>query len=286
MLFVRKGAGIMKEFPKGGLIGRTMHMVRHILQLDIPLHAANAGFFIILSLFPALVLVLSLLRYTGLQVSSLVEVLSSIIPGPLMPTIENLVLSTYENSSGALVGVSALTAVWSASKGVYGLLKGLNTVYGVSEDRGWLYTRLISVLYTFLFFGLLLLTLVLHVFGGTILELLPISRSRLLRILTGIVDFRFILLLIVQTGVFVLIFAFLPNGRNRIRDTIPGALLTSLGWLLISWLFSIYVENFASLSNIYGSVYTIALSMLWLYFCLSLIFYSAAFNQYLEDHKM
>ena len=275
----------MKKYPKGGLIGRTVHMVRHIQSLHIPLYAANAGFFIILSLFPALVLVLSLLRYTGLQVSSLVEVLSSIIPGALMPTIENLVLNTYENSSGALVGVSAVTALWSASKGVYGLLTGLNTVYGVSEDRGWLYIRSISILYTFLFFGLLLLTLVLHVFGSTILELLPITRSKLFRLLSGIVDFRFLLLLLVQTAVFVLIFAFLPNGRNRIRDTIPGALLASLGWLTISDLFSIYVEHFASLSNIYGSVYTIALSMLWLYFCLMLIFYSAAFNQYLEDHK-
>ena len=275
----------MKEYPKGGLIGRAVHMASYIQSLDIPTHAANAGFFIILSVFPALILVLSLLRYTGLQVSSLVEVLASVIPNPLMPTIQRLVLSTYENSSGALVGVSALTAVWSASRGVYGLLKGLNTVYGVSEDRSWVYTRFISILYTFLFFGLLLLTLVLHVFGGTLLELLPISRSRLLRILTGIVDFRVVLLLIIQTAVFSLIFAFLPNGRNRIRDTIPGALMASLGWLTISALFSVYVEKFASLRNIYGSVYTVALGMLWLYLCLSLIFYSAAFNQYTEDRK-
>lgn len=276
----------MKEFPKGGLIGRTVHLIRHIQSLDVPLYAANAGFFMILSLFPALVLVLSLLRFTGLQVSSLVEVLSSILPEALMPTVENLVLSTYENASGALVGISALTAIWSASKGIYGLLTGLNRVYGVSEDRGWLYTRLISVVYTFLFFGLVILTLTLHVFGGTLLKMLPITRSRFFRILGRIVDFRFILLLVLQTIVFMLIFAFLPNGRNRIRDTIPGALLASLGWLVISNLFSLYVENFASLTNIYGSVYAIALSMLWLYLCLGLIFYSAAFNQYLEDHKM
>ena len=276
----------MKEFPRGGLIGRFVHMVRHLQSLDIPIHAANAGFFMILSIFPALVLVLSLLRYTGLQVSSLVELLSSIIPAPLMPTIEDLVLSTYENSSGTLVGVSALTVVWSASKGVHGLMKGLNTVYGVSEDRGWLYTRFISVLYTFLFFGLLLLTLTLQVFGSSLLKLLPIARHTLLRVLTGIVDFRFFLLLLLQSGVFMLIFAFLPNGHNRLRDTAPGALLASLGWLTISDLYSIYVENFASLRNIYGSVYTVALSMLWLYLCLSMVFYSAAFNQYLEDHNM
>ena len=248
--------------------------------------AATLCFFMILSLFPALVLILSLLRFTGLQVASLVEVLSNLIPEALMPTVAELVLSTYENSSAGLVGVSALTAIWSASKGIYGLLTGLNTVYGVAEDRGWFYTRFISVLYTFLFFGLVILTLIVHVFGGTILELLPISRMRLFRILTGIIDFRFVLLLAVQTAVFVLIFAFLPNGRNRIRDTLPGAVISSLGWLTLSDLFSMYVENFASLSNIYGSVYTLALAMLWLYCCLSMIFYSAAFNQYLEDHKM
>lgn len=274
----------MREYPKGGLIGRTVHLYRHVQSLNVPLHAAGAGFFIILSLFPALVLVLSLLRYTGLQVRSLVEVLSGIIPAALMGTVEELVLSTYENSSGALVGVSALTAVWSASRGVYGLRQGLNTVYGVCEDRGWLYTRLISVVYTFLFLGLLLLTLVLHVFGRSLLAMLPISGSWPLRILSGLLDLRFVLLLLVQTLVFMLIFAFLPSGRNRIRDTIPGALTASLGWLVISDLFSIYVENFASLSNIYGSVYAVALSMLWLYVCLCLIFYSAAFNQYLEDH--
>lgn len=275
----------MKEYPKGGLIGRTVHLYRHVQSLDIPLHAANAGFFIVLSVFPALVLTLSLLRYTGLQVSSLVEVLASILPEALMGTVEELVLLTYENSTGALVGISALTALWSASKGVCGLLTGLNRVYGVSEDRGWLYTRCISVLYTFVFLAVLLLTLMVHVFGSTILALLPISRVRLIRILGRIVDFRFLLLLTVQTAVFMLMFAFLPNGRNRLRDTIPGAILTSLGWLLISGAFSVYVEHFASLKNIFGSVYTLALAMLWLYFCLSLIFYSAALNQYLENRK-
>ncbi len=275
----------MREFPKGGLIGRTVHLYRHVRSLNVPLYAANAGFFIILSLFPALVLVLSLLRYTGLQVSSLVEVLAGIIPEALMPTVEDLVLSTYENSSAGLVGISALTAVWSASKGVGGLLTGLNTVYGVDEDRGWLRTRLVSIFYTFLFLGLLFLTLTLHVFGSAILQLLPVTQNRLFRILDRIVDFRFLLLLILQAAVFMLMFAFLPNGRNRVRDTIPGAVLASLGWLTISNLFSLYVDHFASLQNVYGSVYAIALSMLWLYLCLMLVFYSAAFNQYLENHK-
>ena len=62
--------------------------------------------------------------------------------------------------------------------------------------------------------------------------------------------------------------------------------MSSLGWLVFSDLFSVYVEHFASLTNIYGSVYAVALSMLWLYFCLGILFYSAALNQYLEDHRI
>jgi membrane protein len=276
----------MKDLPKGGLIGRCMHLVRAISRLDISLYAANAGFFILLSVFPALVLVLGLLRYTGLQVSSLIELISAVMPEALMPTVSDLVSEVYENSSGALVGVSAATAVWSASKGVYGLLTGLNAVYGVSEDRGWLQTRLISVAYTFGFLGILLLTLVVHVFGGALAALAPMVKVRFLRIVFRAVSSRLLLLFGLQTLIFALVFTFLPNGRNRFRDTIPGAMVSSLGWMVFSDLFSVYVEHFASLTNIYGSVYAVALSMLWLYFCLGILFYSAALNQYLERHKI
>ena len=256
-----------------------------VSSLHIPLHAANAGFFIVLSVFPGLVLIPSLLRYTGLQVHALVEVLGGILPGALMDTAEELVINTYENSSGAVVGLSAVTALWSASRGVYGLLTGLNAIYGVAEDRGFFHTRLISVGYTFLLLMVLLLSLTLHVFGATLLEMLPRWNLSLPPILTELGEKRGFLLLPVQSLVFALMFAFLPNGRNKFRDTLPGALLASFGWLLFSDAYSVYVERFAKLSNIYGSVYAVALSMLWLYCCLSILFYGGALNQYLEDHR-
>ena len=79
-------------------------------------------------------------------------------------------------------------------------------------------------------------------------------------------------------------FMVLPNRRNTLRQSLPGALFSSAGWLIFSDLYSIYVEHFAGLSSIYGSVYAIALSMLWLYFCLSILFYGGALNHYLMDH--
>jgi membrane protein len=275
----------MKQYPKGGLIGKAIHLVQTISDLNVPIYAANAGFFIVLAMFPALVLVLGLLRYTHLEVGTLIAALEGFIPAALMDTAEELVLSTYRNSNGALVGLSAVTAVWSASRGVYGLLTGLNAIYAVAEDRGFFYTRFVSVLYTFLLLIVILLTLVLHVFGTTIMALVPQWDTPVLAFLAEIIHGRFFVLLFVQSLIFALMFTFLPNGRNRFRDTIPGALLASLGWLIFSDAYSIYVERFAGLSNIYGSVYAVALSMLWLYCCLSILFYAGALNQYLEDHR-
>ena len=93
-------------------------------------------------------------------------------------------------------------------------------------------------------------------------------------------------LLAVQTAFFTAMFMVLPNGRNRFRDSLPGALLASSGWLIFSDLYSIYVEHFARLSNIYGSVYAVALAMLWLYCCMSIVFYGGSLNRYLMEHGM
>ena len=80
-------------------------------------------------------------------------------------------------------------------------------------------------------------------------------------------------------------FMALPNEKNTFRESLPGALLASAGWLTFSNLYSIYVERFAHLTNIYGSVYAIALSMLWLYCCMAIVFYGGAMNRFLAERS-
>lgn len=275
----------MRQFPKGGILGRVAHAAQTVHQMHIPLHAGYTAYFLILSVFPALLLVLSMLRYTGLQVEALIELLRDFLPEALMGAVEELVYSTYLHSNGAVVGVAAVTALWSASRGVYGLLQGLNAIYGVSENRGYFYTRAISVVYMFLFLLVLLLTLFLHVFGGTLLNMLTMVDNPVVIFLVDLIDFRFFLLLVLQSVIFTVMFMTLPNKRNRFLDSLPGGVLASLGWLVFSDLYSIYVENFSSYANIYGSVYAIALSMLWLYCCMSILFYGGALNRYLMDRS-
>ena len=271
----------MGDLPRGGIIARAARTIRSVAALKIPLHAANAGFFIVLSVFPALLLMLSLLRYTRLEVGDLLELLGSILPEALWDTAQELIISTYQSASASVVGVSAVTALWSASRGIHGLLQGLNAVYGVTESRGYFYARAISLLYTFAFLVVMLLTLGLHVFGSSLIGFLTMIDNPVLIFLVDIIDLRFFLLLILQTLVFTLMFMALPDKPNRFWDSIPGGLLASTGWLIFSDLYSIYVERFARLSNVFGSVYAVALSMLWLYCCMSIVFYGGALNRYL-----
>ena len=275
----------MDRFPEGGLIGKAVRLGRRIGRMRIPLHAANAGYFIILAVFPALVLLLSLLRYTDLDAVDLMNFLSGLLPAALLQAAERWVFSTYANASTAMVSVSAVGALWSSSRGVYGLLTGLNAIYEVEEDRGYLYTRAISVVYTFLLLLVLLLTLALNVFGETLLQLLPKEEGIFWNVILSLVDLRIFLMLLIQTALFTAFFVVLPNRKNRIGDSFPGAVLAALGWTVFSGLFSFYVEHFGNFANVYGSMYALALGMLWLYFCLSILFYGGALNRLLLEKK-
>jgi len=273
------------ELPKGGMIGKTIAHIRRIQKMGIPGHAANAGYFIVVSVFPALVLILSILRYTDLDAGDLLKFLEGVIPQALMGTAEKMIVSTYAHTSGAVVSVSAIGALWSASRGVYGVLMGLNAIYGVQEDRGYWYTRGISVAYTFGFLIVLMLTLILNVFGEALLVAMEESPAFLWQILSNVVNLRFFLLLLLQTGLFITIFMVLPNRKNSFSDSFPGAVLASVGWLIFTELFSVYVDHFRGYANIYGSVYAVALSMLWLYFCLLILFYGGALNRLLMNRE-
>ena len=273
----------MKEFPRGGLIGKTIHIWRSVKALRIPLYAANACYFIVLAVFPALLLLLGVLRYTPLEVERLGEMLAGVLPEALLESAEELILITYDNTSGLSLSVSALAALWSASRGIHGVMTGLNAVYGVPEDRGYFHTRFLSVLYTFAFLIVLILTLALHVFGSGLISLLDSLSLPFLDFLADIINFRFFLLLFLQTAFFTAMFMVLPNENNRFWDSLPGALLASSGWLIFSDAYSIYVDHFATLSNVYGSVYAVALSMLWLYCCMAIVFYGGALNRYLME---
>lgn len=273
----------MQQKVKHRGLARILDLIQSLCGLDVPVYAANAAYFMILAVFPMTMLILNLLSYTTLSSGTLIDLLATVVPEALMPLVTRILSEMFQSSSTTLVSVSALAALWAASRGVFGILVGLNRVYGVTEDRGYVYTRLLSLVYTFLFLVVLILTLALHVFGQTIMAQLPQSDNPMFHLVKNVITNRYLVLLVIQSALFLAMYMFLPNRRNKLLPTLPGAILASLGWQLFSNFFSIYAERFSNYDTVYGGLSVVAMAMMWLYICMAILFYCGGINKYLSD---
>lgn len=275
----------MKEIPKGGMIGKIYHTIQWAASFRVEMYAAHASYFIIIALFPTLVVLLAMLRYTGLEVSSLLNLLENFFPEALFPLVTEAVERIYQNSTGMVLSISVIGALWSASRGIYCLIKGLNAIYGVKESRGYLYTRIVSVFYMFAFLAILILTLILNVYSEQLLAFF--SRwLHFFEVLDSFLNFRFLFLILLQLVLFTMMYKFLPNEKVRFLHALPGAVLTVVGWLVFSKVYSLYITHFSQIAGIYDSLYSVALGMLWLYLCISILFYGGVLNRALMKKNM
>ncbi len=260
-------------------------LLKWLRPMYISHHSAYTAFFLILSLFPCMLLLLGLLKYTPFGVRELLQLLEGLLPEALLPVAAVIVQASYDHSSGAMVSLSAAAALWSASRGMRGLVQGLCAVQEQPEDRGYLPSRAASMGYTLIF----LLVLVAVILAQVLLQgladyLLMTTKSPYLWLL-GHLDLEFISLLLILSLLFSIMQAWLPTRRTRLRHNLPGGALAALGWLGSAELFSVYVQYFAGYTNIFGSLYGLALGMLWLYFCVSLVFYGSALNRLIFEKK-
>ena len=272
----------MKRFSQDGPVGKAIGLFREIRALHITTYAGYASFFIVLAVFPTLVLILGLLQYTPLDWADLLNLLEGFLPDALQGYAWELLSVGYANTTRTVISISALAALWSAGKGIYGLMKGLNAVYGVTEHRGWLRTRLLCAAYMVAFLLVLLLTLVLHVFGSTVAAFLQHRGGKWAWLGSDLLGLRYFLLVAVQSLLFAAMFTYLPGENNRFWQSLPGALFGSLGWMTVSGVFSVYMEHYGGYTRIFGPVYVLALAMLWLYFCVNTLFLGGVLNRYLK----
>ncbi len=284
----------MKDFMEWKPVKQAMNwkisklirwFLAYIKPMNISNHGAYTSFFLIMSVFPLLVILFGVLGFTSVGLEDVVDLVSQFVPQTFMSMVEKVLLSAYANTSVSVLSISILTALWSAGHGIYGLIVGLNAVYGLKEDRNYFVTRGLSMVYTLLFVIVLVLTLVLHVFGNTLVDYLRMTTDPVVQFIMDILDLRFFLLLFLQTALFTAMYSALPNRHNSLKESLPGALLSAIGWLTFTDGFSIYVDYFPKYDNVFGSVYAMALAMLWLYFCISIIFYGGVLNRFLMEKQ-
>lgn len=258
-------------------------IARKIREDHVGAYAAQAAFFMMLSLVPMLMLLMTLVRYTPVTQSDIMIIISDVFPRSIRSAMIALVDEVY-HQTGTTISLTLLVAFWSAGRGVLAITRGLNLVKGLTETRNYFFLRLRAAAYTGVFLVSLIMTLVLLGFGNEfsffLREQLPVIQYAL----ELIIEFRTIVAIGVLTILTLFIYRFLPIQSNRMKRLIPGAVFTACGWAFASFLFSIYMDIFKGFSNIYGSLTTIALIMLWLFFCMYVVLLGAEINDLLEEY--
>ena len=253
--------------------------------MQIPVYAGNASFFLLLSIFPIVSLLLSLLPYTPLTVEHLLAFCAQIAPEWMLRVLAYFIRTLYGSSSAAIVSASAVLTLWSASKGMLSLLYGLNAVAEVRETRNYIRRRLLCVLYTVGMLLALLLTLGLYVGGEALLAFLTARGVSLAAVLEPVLRHLHLYSLVLLTALFTGIFLALPNRRQRLVQVLPGAAGAAGAWVVYSEIYSWYVSSVAKASALYGSLSVLLLMLLWLYACISILFYGALLNHALFDWR-
>lgn len=245
-------------------------------------YAAQAAYFIILSFIPFMLLLMTSIKYTPLTREEVINVVMQVCPESFEGFIRGIVWEVYAKSLG-VVPISALIALWSAGKGIQALTNGFNSIYQVQETRNFFVTRIRSVVYTLVFVIAIILTLILQVFGNSLQRELSSRFPVLDRLVTTIISMRVMISLFLLSLVFVMMYKFIPNRKATFRSQLPGAVLSAVCWSAFSFFFSLYVDFFSVTSNMYGSMTTIVLILLWMYFCMMFVMIGAQVNYYFEE---
>lgn len=240
-------------------------------------------FFIILSALPFMICILEVVRRTHITSSWLFDTLTNFIPSVVLDFTEYMFVDIETHTSDGLLPFSIIVAVWSASRGLSTLIQSLNRAYRVKEARNFVVIRIISFFYTLGFIIVLAFTGSLIVFGSRIisyiLPFLPVTQQFSLFINIA----RYIFAVVISMLFFVGLYNITPNMKNSFKAVLPGTLFTTLGFIVISILFSFYVNYSRSLSYLYGSLSNMVLVLLWLYTCSNLIIIGGELNAILWE---
>jgi membrane protein len=249
-------------------------------------YASQASFFMLLSLFPLAMLILTLVGFTNIPQTTLQDMLLQIIPSQFDELICQLLDELYSSASGALVSVTAVSALWAASKSVMSILLGLNEIYHHNQNRNWFFLRFISIIYTILFIFIFVLMLVFLVFGNTIVSFIKKRFPALTKIALITISWRAIVALLILVTFFLLVYMIVRNKEYHFFHHLPGSIFSASGWMIFSFFFSIYVENASNYTYIYGSMTTVILVMLWVYALMYILFIGAEINVFFKKYDL
>ncbi len=249
---------------------------------EIPALAAQVTYYLLLSFFPFLIFMVTFVSFIPIEIKSILNDLSHLMPYSTYNFILSLIDQISTSKSTTLLSFGILSTLWLASKGANALIKGINKAYNQPENRPYWKIRGMSLVFTLGLTIVILFSLVLLVFGESIGKLFFefLGISNLFELVWDVV--RYISALLSLYVVFMALYIFTPNKPISFKEVIPGSFFATLCWILLSFGFSFYINNFGHYSNTYGSIGGIIVLLIWLYWSCIIILLGGELNALLS----
>ena len=261
---------------------KILNMTADVTEDHVGAYAAQSAYFFMLCMIPIILLLITMVQYTPVTKADVMTAVIQVFPTSVDSMITSIVNQVYNQSSG-IIPITVVVALWSAGKGVLAMTSGLNCVYKCNETRNYIFLRIRATIYTVMFILVIIFLLVLSVFGNTLNIFIAAHVPILKNLADRLIAMRTIITPIVLMLFCLLIYKFLPNRKDKLRKQLPGAVFAAIGWMIVSWIFSVYVDIFKGFSDMYGSLTTIVLIMLWMYFCMYCILLGGELNMMMYD---
>ena len=242
------------------------------------------AYYLLLSFFPILIIVGNLLPYFNITPETVLPYLSEAIPPNVFSFLKPAITGLLENTSGGMLSISVLAALWSSSRGINALQTALNRAYGV-EDRGnFVISRIVSVGIVGVLMMAIIAVALFFSAGQVILDAL----QQLLRFSPDIIDTFLALrwpvtligLLVILGGLYIVI----PNAHVRVKYALPGTIFATVGWIVLAQGFSIYAQTFAQRVSGYQIIGSFIVLMFWLNFAATIIILGGVLNVAIEEY--
>lgn len=230
--------------------------------------AAAMSFYFLFSLFPLLLFLTSLfglLSQGGTELrDDLLSYLSRVAPVSASVLIYETIDEIGKGSNGGKLSFGFLLALWTASSGIVAIIEALNAAYDIKESRPWWKERLVAIGMTLALTVLIVTPLVLVLYGSDIADALSTRLGDAFNVGWKILQWPIVLLFVLSA--FILIYYFGPNVHHqKLRWVMPGAVVSLVAWLLVSFAFRLYLRYFNTFSATYGSLGAVIILMAWFY---------------------
>ena len=256
------------------------NFIKKLSEDHISEYSAQCAYYTILSFIPFIILLLTLIQYTGIEQQTLYNVISNIVPVNMKGLVIDVVQEVYSKSFGT-ISISIIFTLWSAGKGLYGFTKGLQNIYNVDEieKKGYIYLRIKSIIQTIFFILLIIIALTTLVFGERLISFLKRNFGVFYEFKISdkiLFDIGFLL---ITFFIILILYKYMVKSSQKTKKQVLGAIFAVISLRIISFAFSIYLDIFKGFSITYGSLTTLILIMMWTYACFYSIFLGAEINK-------